>query len=215
MEAFLNRGTLQPRTRRLTWRSLRRVGGWSMLAAVVAVWILFLRPESLGGSAAYVIVSGHSMEPTLHTGDLVVAFRQRTYRRGEVIAYHIPENQAGAGALVIHRIVGGSAQDGYITRGDNRDYRDPWRPKARDIVGEMKLHVPRLGMLPVYAHTLFGMALIAAFAGFLVFLGGDAGRKGLVEPPMRAETWGEAEWTARDLPRTDATAEEVGARGSR
>jgi signal peptidase len=215
MEAFLDRATPQRRTRRPSWRSARRVGGWSMFAAVVAVSILFLRPETLGGSAAYVIVSGHSMEPTLHTGDLVVALRQGTYRRGQVIAYHIPKNQAGAGALIIHRIIGGSARDGYITRGDNRDYRDPWRPKASDIAGEMKVNVPRLGMIPVYAHTLFGMALIAAFAGLVVLLGGDAGRKGVVEPPRRTETWGEAEWTARDLPRTDAPAGEVGARGSR
>jgi signal peptidase I len=177
------------------------VGGWSLLAAVIALWILFLRPSTLGGSATYIIVSGHSMEPTLHTGDLVVAFPQRTYRRGDVIAYHIPKNQAGAGALIIHRIVGGSARDGYITRGDNRDYRDPWRPKASDIAGEMKLNVPRLGMLPVYAHTLFGMALIAAFAGFLVLFGSDARSQRTVEGTTRTDSWGEAEWTARDLPR--------------
>jgi signal peptidase I len=213
MKAFLDRAIPQPRMRPVTWRRVRRVGGWTLLGAVIAIWILFLRPNTLGGSAAYVIVSGHSMEPKLHTGDLVVALRQRTYRRGAVIAYHIPQNQAGAGALIIHRIVGGSARDGYITRGDNRAYRDPWRPKASDIAGQMKLHVPRLGMLPVYAHTLFGMALIAAFAGFVVFLG-DAGRKSVVEPPRRTDTWGEAEWTARDLA-SDAAAREVGARGPR
>jgi signal peptidase len=203
----------RPHTRVFTRQGLRHLAGWSALGLIVAVWIFFLRPESLGGTAAYLIVSGHSMEPTLHSGDLVVAFRQRAYGRGDVIAYHIPKNQAGAGALVIHRIVGGSAGSGYITRGDNRAYKDPWRPKANDIGGEMKVHAPRLGMLPVYAHTVFGMALIAAFAGFLVLNGGERRPGGTSAPRLegpedgrskeswavRVEHWGEAEWTARDL----------------
>jgi signal peptidase len=155
-----------------------RLAGWVVFVAIVAAWAIFLRPDFLGGPASYVIVAGHSMEPTLHTGDLVVARRQHTYRRGDVIAYHIMKNQAGAGSLVIHRIVGGSSQDGYVTRGDNRSYRDPWRPRPVDIAGEMKLHVPRLGLLPVFAHTPLGMAFIAALAGLLVLRGGTRTRTG-------------------------------------
>jgi signal peptidase I len=187
MEALLKPVTLRKRLQAAVWGRARRLAGWLLLLAAVGVCGVFLRPEVLGGPATYLIVSGHSMEPRLHSGDLVVALRQGTYRRGDVIAYHIPENQAGAGRLVIHRIVGGSAQGGYITRGDNRNYRDPWRPKRSDIAGEMKLHAPRLGMVPIYAHTLFGMALIAAFVGLLVLLGGTKSGAGEEEPPSPAE----------------------------
>ncbi len=155
-----------------------RLAGWALLVAVVAAWAIFLRPDFLGGPATYVIIAGHSMEPKLHTGDLVLARRQRTYRRGDVVAYRIMKDQAGAGELVIHRIVGGSSRDGYVTRGDNRNYRDPWRPKPGDIAGRMELHVSRLGMLPVFSHTIGGMALIAALAGLLVLLGGTKARVG-------------------------------------
>ena len=147
-----------------------------MFVGIVAAWAIFLRPAFLGGPVTYVIVAGHSMEPTLHTGDLVVARRQRTYRRGDVIAYRITKNQAGAGTLVVHRIVGGSSRVGYMTRGDNRRYRDPWRPKPDDIAGKMSLHARRLGMIPVFSHTTLGMTLIAALAGFLVLLGGASTR---------------------------------------
>jgi signal peptidase I len=160
-----------------------RLAAWAVFVAAIVAWALFFRPQALGGPATYLIVSGRSMEPTLHSGDLVVATRQDTYRHGDVIAYHIPKNQAGAGALVIHRIVGGSLRDGYVTRGDNRSHRDPWRPKRADIAGKMKLHAPRLGLLPVFAHTAAGMALIAALVGFFVLrggtntgVGGDQGR---------------------------------------
>jgi signal peptidase len=178
---------LRVHLRATTCRRAIRLAGWVVFVAVVAAWTILLRPEFLGGSATYVIVAGHSMEPALHTGDLVVARRQHTYRRGDVIAYHIMKNQAGAGALVIHRIVGGSSQDGYVTRGDNRSYRDPWRPRPVDIAGKMKLHVPRLGMLPVFAHTTLGMAFIAALVGFLVLRGGTKTQAGDDAAPRSEE----------------------------
>jgi signal peptidase I len=161
-----------------TWRRKIRLAGWTLFVAFLAAWAIFLRPAFLGGPLTYVIVAGHSMEPTLNTGDLVVARRQNTYRRGDVIAYRITKDQAGAGTLVIHRIVGGSSSDGYMTRGDNRKYRDPWRPKPADIAGKMSVHARRLGMIPVFSHTILGMAFIAALAGFLVLRGGTKTRKG-------------------------------------
>jgi signal peptidase len=172
MEAAWEHPLRLRRLRATTSRRKVRLAARAVFVAGVVAWALFLRPHVLGGPATYLIVSGRSMEPTLHAGDLVVAIRQGTYRRGDVIAYHIPKSQAGAGALVIHRIVGGSSRDGYVTRGDNRSFRDPWRPKPAGVAGKMRLHAPRLGLLPVFAHTPAGMALIAALVGFLVLRGG-------------------------------------------
>jgi signal peptidase I len=172
MEAVWEHPVRPRQLRATTSRRKLRLAAWAVFVAGLVAWALFFRPQALGGPATYLIVSGRSMEPTLHAGDLVVASRQSTYRPGDVIAYHIPKNQAGAGALVIHRIVGGSSRDGYVTRGDNRSYRDPWRPRPGDIAGKMKLRAPRLGLLPVFAHTTAGMALIAALVGFFVLRGG-------------------------------------------
>jgi signal peptidase I len=166
--AAVRRPLLFPKVR----RSLR-LTGWGMLVSVVAAWALFLRPQALGGTASYVIVSGHSMEPTLGTGDFVLALPQRSYERGDVIVYPIEEGQAGAGTLVIHRIVGGSPTEGYMTQGDDRRHRDPWRPKPTDIAGKLKLHVPHLGVVSQLAHTSVGMAFIASVVGFIVLLGGN------------------------------------------
>jgi signal peptidase I len=164
------------RLRATTGGRLIRLAGWGVVVAVVAAWSIFLRPAFLGGPATYVVVAGRSMEPTLRAGDLALARRQHTYRRGDVIAYRIMKNHAGAGTLVIHRIVGGSSRDGYVTRGDNRSYRDPWRPKPADIAGKMDIHVSHLGLLPVFSHTVVGMALIAALVGLLVLSGGTRAR---------------------------------------
>jgi len=102
-------------------------------------WFLFLRPGFLGGPAGYIIVSGPSMEPTLYEKDLAVVLAQDEYALGDVVAFRVE------GGIVIHRIVGGDPQAGYITRGDNRESPDMWRPKPADIVGRLVLRLPGAG----------------------------------------------------------------------
>jgi signal peptidase len=152
-------------------RPLRIVLTLATITFVVA-WALLLRPQALGGPAAYVIVSGKSMEPRLHTGDLVILVEESSYEVGDVIAYNIPEGQPGEGAFVIHRIIGGSARDGFATRGDNRERRDLWRPTPRETLGTMRFSIPRVGLLFTFIRTPFGIALAAGLAAFLFISGG-------------------------------------------
>jgi len=119
---------------------------FSVAAAVVA-WAFLLRPTFLGGPATYVIVSGSSMEPTLYGGDLALVRRQTEYAIGDVVAFSVPEGEPGSGAIVIHRIAGGSEEDGYLMQGDNKDSQDPWRPRSEDILGQMWFQVPKAGRL--------------------------------------------------------------------
>jgi signal peptidase I len=160
---------------RLSRRSRRTAGRIASFAAVAAIvaCALVLWPGFLHGGTAYVIVSGNSMEPTLHGGDLVLTVRRSSYDVGEVVAYRIPEGQPGAGVLVIHRIVGGSATSGYIMQGDNRAGRDPWRPRPRDVVGAEGLSVPRLGLALVYLRTPLGLAFLAGIVTALLIVVGS------------------------------------------
>lgn len=107
------------------------------LAAVLvfAVWFLALRPQILGGPAGWILVAGESMEPSIPAGTLVVVMRQSEYRIGEVVAYRVPDADPGAGDNVIHRIVGGTAEAGFVMRGDNTNGPDIWRPRPADVVG--------------------------------------------------------------------------------
>lgn len=154
-------------------RKLARWGLTALTVAAVVAWAILLRPQLLGGPAAYVIVSGASMEPNLANGDLVLATKQSSYRIGDVIAYRVPDGDPGAGALVIHRVVGGSDAAGYLTKGDNREGLDLWRPRRDDVVGSVSITVPRAGLLFASMRTPLGLA---AFAGIAVFLFVSAGR---------------------------------------
>src|SRR3954447_4383083 len=128
------------RARRARNRRRRMLLGlkWLLLALMsVALW-----PTSLGGTIAYVAVSGGSMLPSLHPGDLVVTRAQSSYQVGDMIVYVVPPGDIAQGRKVVHRIVGGDAATGFRMRGDNNSFVDPWKPRRDDVLGRVVLDIP-------------------------------------------------------------------------
>lgn len=140
----------------------RSVARWLLVAAALFATFLF-RPTSLGGTYTFTVVSGDSMEPTFSHADLVVVSARDQYQVGDVVVYGIPDGP-GAGRNVVHRLVGRDA-DGWLTRGDNRDTLDPWRPVDADIVGAQVAVVPSAGRWLVAAGSVW---VLAGAAGVLV-----------------------------------------------
>jgi len=134
MEGTAAAGAARPR------RLLRHAGEvvWIGLAVVLGY---LLWPSSLGGCTTLTIVSGTSMEPTYYTGDLVVS-RCGDVEVGDVIVYSPPDV---GGARVIHRIIGGDAEAGWVMQGDNNDFVDPWQPQGDHVLGGAVLHLPDVG----------------------------------------------------------------------
>jgi signal peptidase len=157
--------------RRPTLTRVLNAAGLLITIAAVVFWAMFLRPQSLGGPAAYVLVSGKSMLPRYHTGDLVLVERQSHYHVGQVIAYRVPKGDAMAGAQVIHRIIGGDAKHGFVVQGDNRTAPDVWRPKPADIVGAKAMRFPNAVVLLQYLRSPLLLALMAASFVFVRVLG--------------------------------------------
>lgn len=152
----------------MTARTARTVGSWVVLLVFVAAWAMFLRPQFLGGNAAFIGVQGVSMTPTMPDGAMALAQRDSTYRVGDVIAYRIPDGRPGAGNRIVHRIVGGDGEAGFVTRGDHNTWDDVWRPRTGDVVGRVVVgHVP--GVAGAFA-ALGRPPVFAAVAGALTFL---------------------------------------------
>jgi signal peptidase I len=157
--------------RRVTWKRALNAFGLLLTVAAIVLWAIFLRPQSLGGSAGYVLVSGKSMWPHYHTGDLVLVEKQSSYHVGEVVAYHVPKGDPMAGAQVIHRIIGGDATHGFVIQGDNRTAPDVWRPKPADIVGAKALRIPDAVVALQYLRSPIFLGLLAACFVFTQVLG--------------------------------------------
>ena len=101
-----------------------------------------------------------------------------------MIAYKVPAGDLGAGLVVIHRIVGGPATDGFLTRGDNNADDDDWRPTAEDVLGTPAVRVPVLGGVLAFFHAPLPLACLgAAIAIALVF---DVGQKKRTSAPDAA-----------------------------
>ena len=66
--------------------------------------------------AGYVLVSGQSMEPRHHTGDLVLVERHASYASATSSPIACRRATPMAGAQVIHRIIGGNAKHGFIVQ---------------------------------------------------------------------------------------------------
>lgn len=148
-----------------------------LLAVIAVVWFVFFRPNALGGSTGYIVVEGSSMVPTLHNGDLVIVRARDSYDVGDIIAFEVPEG-SGPEELVIHRVVGGSSTDGYVTRGDNRTTIDPWRTAHDDVVGSSIARIPRLGTVAGWIASPFPIGLlVGAVLASMYWLYRDAVRE--------------------------------------
>jgi signal peptidase len=161
---------------------VKRANEIASIAVVILLcvsWALFLRPQSLGGPAGYVLVSGHSMLPRYHTGDMVLVERHSSYHVGQVIAYRVPKGDPMAGAQVIHRIIGGNGTRGFVVQGDNRTGADTWRPKTGDIVGSETLLLPQAVIVLQFLRSPLLLGLLAAAFVFVYLL---VGRKPGPEP---------------------------------
>lgn len=119
-----------------------RVVRSALSAAVVIVIAWLVWPSSLGGCTTLTVVSGHSMEPTYYTGDLVIA-RCGEPEVGDIVVYQPGEIH---GARIIHRIIGGDTE-GWQLQGDNNDFVDSFTPDDADVLGVARVHIPKVALL--------------------------------------------------------------------
>lgn len=145
-------------------RRVRRWLGFAVLAAIAGLWAVTLRPAILGGPATYIVIRGDSMNPTYATGDLVILSTADRYAVGDVVAYRVPAGELGAGLVVVHRIIGGEGQSGFVLKGDGNPAPDQWRPLAGDVVGTSAIWLPGAGRVVA---ALRQPAVLAAFCAAL------------------------------------------------
>ena len=148
-----------------------RAARYAATATIAVLTWLFVWPALLGGSMTYVVISGPSMEPTYTSGDFVAARAQASYETGDIVVF-----STGNGN-VIHRIVGGDGEAGYMTQGDNNPETDQWTPTDDEVLGEAALHVPGVGdAVMLLRHVLITPPfpyLLAAFLFLVIVMGED------------------------------------------
>lgn len=136
----------------------------ALVIATLIAWVLFA-PTAIGGSTAYVVTNGISMEPRFHSGDLALVRPASSYRVGDVVAYR----SSLLHVVVLHRIIA-IRGDRYVFKGDNNDFIDPVHPTRSQLIGLLWIHLPGGGRVLQWLHTpVMGALLAAAIGGLLLF----------------------------------------------
>jgi len=129
----------------------------------------------------YVVVLTDSMKPHINPNDLVVTrpVDPAQLHPGDVILYEI--TLANSTYRITHRIVAiktdPSGQYYFVTKGDNREYTDPWKVYPDQVIGEAVLVVPKVGIIWPYIPIivlflfLFVIVMLAYDLAILLFGG--------------------------------------------
>jgi signal peptidase I len=131
-------------------RWMKKFGQYSTVATYLfAALLLTFSAASVTGYVKARVVLTNSMEPTINPGDIVItANSERVVPQiGSIIAYQARQFNGTPVGVFTHRIVGGSALDGWLMKGDNNPSPDIQKPKGADILGTVILTIPKLGLL--------------------------------------------------------------------
>lgn len=133
-----------------------------------ALCVLAVTVPRAFGVVPYAIVSG-SMAPGIPVGAMAfVDSNDKSPVPGDVVTFRAGNN------VVTHRVVE-AGPDGYVTKGDANESRDPGVLQAGSVLGTYVFHVPLLGF------AFSSMLVKIAWAGVLILaaiLPRAVGRKG-------------------------------------
>lgn len=126
-------------------RTLITVAGWTAAGFAIALAVTLLVAHA-SGRQSLTVMSG-SMEPTIDTGDVVVAkpIAPMDARVGDVVTYKEPH---GEGRLITHRVKTMQAlQDKvrFTTQGDANDTSEHWQVATTGQIARVTHRVPKLG----------------------------------------------------------------------
>ena len=135
------------------------------LSSVIFVSVLVSGPQLVLGWEP-LVVTGDSMAPRIHRGDVVVIepFDHQRLAPGTVVVFQNPAR----GEDVTHRIVALNDDGTYVTRGDANEARDSTPLTPDRIQGTGRLLVPRAGMAAVWLGSR-SWGPLTAFGGFLLW----------------------------------------------
>lgn len=176
---------------------MKRAIGLTIAAILIVIAFLSVR-----GTLPIIPIYGNSMEPTLHSGGLLVidsSIDPKEIQIGDVIVYNVPKMVRDAynyPPTVAHRVVAvyTTPSLGYRTKGDNTG-EDPFTIRPQDIRGTVGKQIPYMGLPLLFFQStqglIFAIIAIALLALFLygkeIGKGGSWLHRGIFSPVINEE----------------------------
>ena len=128
---------------------------------IIAIGIIFFALSNQIGGWKMLIVSSGSMEPTIHTGSLIVSQYKHpsTLQKNDIITFIPPTKQR---EFVTHRITQITKTNNLTTiktKGDKNHQDDNWVLAGGSVVGKVIFTIPYAGYIFSFTQTKIGIAL--------------------------------------------------------
>ncbi|MDF2538655.1 MAG: signal peptidase [Herbinix sp.] len=151
---------------------------FSLTAAITSA--IFNRPM------LFTSVRSNSMYPLFQRSDLLLIqslSAKENVQIGDIVVFKDKEGQLSSQGYIVHRIVEGNDETGYITKGDANDYTDQasggtgriqrgWIFSKVITIGKQPLKIPLIGYLPLWMEELqstpYIMPLIAIILAAII-----------------------------------------------
>lgn len=108
-----------------------------VIVVLIAAFIWLLRPQTMGGPAAYVTVDQSGVGSTLQPGDVAIVRRANTYHVGDLVAVETSDGPAIFGRVTAH--------EGSIYRVRFHANADSVAVAQQHIMGRLWFNVGNLG----------------------------------------------------------------------
>jgi signal peptidase I len=191
---------------------MKRAIGLILVVAACVVGFLSIR-----GTLPFIPIFGTSMEPTLHSGNLLMVepINPEDVEVGDIIVFTVPKavrDYYNYPPTVSHRVIEVWTEPSlaFRTQGDNTG-EDPFTVRAQDVRGTVGKQIPYLGMPLLFFQSEQGMIFtVIALVLLAIFMyGGELGRggsflhRGVFAPVIREERRASRE-IARKMESTEA-----------
>lgn len=146
-------------------RARQEIFSRSTLVSIAVMLILFLAFRAAGGGFA--AVSGKSMEPLFHSGDLVALMKRSDLKKGDIIVFKT------GNTYVIHRIIYVYEHNGYmcyVTQGDNNPLPDVGDRTRCPLIPHLGVAGYPEDAIVGAVITIFGAPLKIPYLGLLAIL---------------------------------------------
>ncbi len=142
------------------------IGILLLITVVATLLFMVIAPWALGWQ--FVVVSGGSMEPTIHLGSVAVMAKvdQKTLKAGDIIMFTDPSQP---GRAVTHRII--EVKDNgasFTTRGDANKATDASTVPAENVRGKFVFSIPAAGRFVRWVGTSQGYMAIILVPGIVI-----------------------------------------------
>ena len=139
-----------------------------IVVLLIVAFVVVLSTLNIPGNIKILSVQSGSMEPSIHTGSVVIVKPSSTYVKGDIITVNEQTNKNGT---VTHRIFDIELKDGkniYVTKGDANNAVDLEKRLPENIIGKVVFTIPLLGYLVSFAKTREGLFILVIVPSLVI-----------------------------------------------